>query len=313
MNKKHVFGAIVMSLVLIFTSAMGLAMANMRNFSSGGYSSPYESVAVIGIYGEIGYSASSIEQLLNPVYDHYETLEIISALTNDNNNKAILIDLDTPGGSVYQSHELYLALMDYKKQTRRPVYCYMNSVAASGGYYAAMAADDINANINCLTGSIGVYIELEDSSLYFQDMGVEPILVKSGENKGMGYGPAGISDEQLAIFQAIVDEDYNRFVDIVEAGRGLTREKVLSFSDGRIYTATQALENGMIDGISTYDEYINDICNELGVDEYYPQTTKTTLSSIFAAGLALVTQQQAAQTTPQAKSGVPVYYAEHLQ
>ena len=180
-------------------------------------------------------------------------------------NKGILLYIDSPGGAIYESDELYLKLMRYREKTGRPVRAYLASEACSGGYYVAMAADHLTANRNGLVGSIGVIVTVEDYSEMLKDMGISEINFVSGENKTMSYGSEALTEEQTAIYQAMVDESYEQFVDIVAEGRGMTEERVKELADGRFYTAKQALENGLVDEIAVYEDMEEAYLDEVGV------------------------------------------------
>lgn len=204
-------------------------------------------------YGDYGY------------YDHQWTLELIDELMENEYNKGILLYIDSPGGAIYESDELYLKLMRYREKTGRPVRAYLASEACSGGYYVAMAADHLTANRNGLVGSIGVIVTVEDYSEMLKDMGISEINFVSGENKTMSYGSEALTEEQTAIYQAMVDESYEQFVDIVAEGRGMTEERVKELADGRFYTAKQALENGLVDEIAVYEDMEEAYLDEVGV------------------------------------------------
>lgn len=209
-------------------------------------------------------------------YQHQWTLDKIDELIYDNENKGLIVFIDSPGGGVYESDELYLKLKEYKEYTDRPIYAAMGSMAASGGFYIAMAADEVIANRNTWTGSIGVTIgTLYDISDLLERYGVKSQTITSGKNKAMGSPVDPLTDEQQQIFQALVDEAYEQFVEIVAEERGLDLEDTKMIADGRIYTAKQALELGLIDKIGTFDDTISDMCENYDlwecdiIDIYY--------------------------------------------
>lgn len=199
-------------------------------------------------------------------YDHEWTLGYIDRLIENSDNKGLLLYVDSSGGGVYESDELYLKLMEYKEETDRPIWTYMASQACSGGYYIAMASDKIYCNRNGLTGSIGVVMTLEDYTVFMERMGISEINITSGANKAMGAETEKLTAEQRDIFQSIVDETYEQFVDVVAYGRNMTREEVKKVGDGRVYTPKQALELNLIDEIAAYDEMVADFEMETGVE-----------------------------------------------
>lgn len=188
-------------------------------------------------------------------YQHQWTLDKLDNLMVDDNNRGLLLFIDSPGGGVYESDELYLKLKEYKDYTDRPVYAVMGSMAASGGYYIAAAADEIIANRNTWTGSIGVTIgTLYDISEFLDRYGVKTVTITSGDNKAMGSIVEPLTAEQQAIFQSLVDEAYDQFVGIIAEERKMDLEEVITLADGRIYTAKQALNAGLVDHIGTLQD-----------------------------------------------------------
>ncbi|MBQ9408064.1 MAG: S49 family peptidase, partial [Clostridia bacterium] len=173
--------------------------------------------------------------------------------------------VDSPGGEIKAADELYLKLMDYK-QTGRPIYCYFDSTACSGGYYVAMPADEIWADRNCICVNIGVYISTYNYAELMEKLGVEQVVFKSSENKGIGMGGVPWTEEQKAIYQSIVDEYYDQFLAVVAEGRNMTKEQVARNDDGREMLASQALRAGFIDGICRYEEYERRVLEEMGTD-----------------------------------------------
>lgn len=195
-------------------------------------------------------------------YDHVGTLEAIEDLVYDNKNAALLVVFNTPGGGLYESDELHHALMTYKAATGRPVYAYMKQQCCSGGVYAAMAADTIYASRMTITGSVGVYVETYSEAGLLEKLGIEREYITTGENKVSGYPT--LTESQRAIEQAMVDEGFEFFKAVVREGRGLTDEQMAPFLDGRILTALQAKEYGLIDEVLYYDEAIGRIDTALG-------------------------------------------------
>lgn len=216
-------------------------------------------------------------------YNHPKTIKYIDKLMEDKNNKGILLYINTPGGEVTPSDDLYLKLMEYKEQTQRKIYCYFADQACSGGYYISMAADEIYANRNCWTGSIGVIISLSNMKGLYDKLGIQEINITSGANKAMGSSGENLTEEQRAILQSLVDEAYNQFVNIVATGRNMDVNQVKKLADGRIYSANQALKNKLIDGTSTYEEYQDKIVEETGEILFYERSSvSNSLSSLFS-------------------------------
>ena len=154
---------------------------------------------------------------------------------------ALVLRLNSPGGSVVGSDEIYHAL----REARKPVVAFLQEVAASGAYYIGMAAEHLVANPNSLTGSIGVIGQFPNAEALMEKIGVQVTTIKSGESKDLGNPFRAMSDAEQAIFQDIVDETYGRFVDIVARGRNLPEEQVRKLADGRIYTGQKARGTGL--------------------------------------------------------------------
>jgi protease-4 len=261
------------ALIIVAVSLAALAalflfsrfVTGMFTAETGELSLPTEEyLARISVVGEIGdfndpYTSSA------DAYHHGWTMETLDRLMEDDNNRGLLLYVDSPGGSVYESDELYLKIMEYKAVTERPVYVYMGSMAASGGYYISAPADRIYANRNTWTGSIGVIIgTLFDVSGFLEKHGVKATEITSGANKGMGSYFEPMTEEQRALFQGLVDEAYEQFVGIVADGRGMSVDAVRQIADGRVLTARQALEASLIDEIALETDALEAIKADLG-------------------------------------------------
>jgi protease-4 len=260
-KKTIIILAIVVGSIAVFAGLIALSL------DIGGETTPLpedDYLARISVVGEIGdyndpYTSSADS------YHHDWTMETIDRLIDDENNKGLLLYVDSPGGSVYESDEIYLKIMAYKEATERPVYVYMGSMAASGGYYISAPADKIYANRNTWTGSIGVIIgTLFDVSGFLEKNGVKATEITSGANKGMGGYFEPMTDEQRALFQGLVDEAYEQFVGIIAEGRGMSEDSVKQIADGRILTAKQALDVNLIDEIALEGDAIESIKEEMG-------------------------------------------------
>ena len=296
--------AVAVALVLVFSVAMGKIARQGISVDV----KPSKSFAVINIIGTIQAGNTGSARV---GYDHDATLNYIDELINDDTNTGIFLDVNSGGGTVYESDEMYLKLMEYKEKTGRPIHAYFNSMAASGAYYISCAADNISANRNCWTGSIGVIISTSNLSGLYDKLGIEEVLIVSGRNKGMGSSGSKLTDEQRAIYQSLVDESYEQFVDIVANARGLSVERTKEIADGRIYSANQALDAGLIDSIKSYDEAISYMTEVTGSVKYYkPLYTPTAWEKMMSDAQDLVPKSEAeiAQNLVQSElCGVPLY------
>lgn len=214
---------------------------------------------------------------------------------------------------MYEAEELYRKLTEYKEKTGRPVWTYMGHFAASGGYYVSAPSDKIYANPNTTTGSIGVIMSMEDVSGLYEKLGIRSVSITSGKNKDMSQ----LNDEQIAIYQSQVDEAFDRFVEIVAAGRNMSDAEVREIADGRTYTAKQAKENGLVDEISLYEEMQAAMEQEIGdVVFYEPSQNISPLAAIFGRLEKMRPKSESevlCGLAEQSGSGVLMYYAEQLQ
>ncbi|HLE41795.1 MAG TPA: signal peptide peptidase SppA [Nitrospirota bacterium] len=170
----------------------------------------------------------------------------INDYAEDSSVKAIVLRIDSPGGGVVASQEIYNALMNAKREGKKIV-ASMGSVAASGGYYIAAAADKIVANPGTLTGSIGVKMEYPNLEKLLEKIGVKEIVVKSGEYKDVGSPFRNISERERKLLQGVIDDVQSQFVEAVATGRSLSIAEVRAIADGRIFTGRQALELKLVD------------------------------------------------------------------
>ena len=168
----------------------------------------------------------------------------------DSNVKAAVLSINSPGGSVAAVDLLYNEIRRFKESSGIPVIAQISGVGASGGYYAALAADEISASPASITGSIGVILQLFNLEGLLDKIGVGTETIKTGDKKDMGSPLVKLRDEDRAIFQEMLDSFHDRFVSLVaERRKGLSKEEAGRLADGRIYTAQQALDNGLIDAL----------------------------------------------------------------
>jgi protease-4 len=201
--------------------------------------------------------------------------------------KAIILRIDSPGGGVTASDTMYREVERFKKASSVPVYASMVSVAASGGYYVAMAADEVTAHPTTVTGSIGVIAGFPEATELMDKIGLNWNSITSGRNKDTGAFYRKFSDEDRALFQSIIDDMYERFVGIVAKNRtNLSEEKVRELADGRVYTADQALEAGLIDKVMYLDELIDHVKSEKNLRNpsivIYTSSVSPTADSLYA-------------------------------
>ncbi len=167
---------------------------------------------------------------------------------------AVVLEVNSPGGGVTASDEMHQSILDFKKNTGKPVVVSMEDTAASGGYYVSTAADRIVANETTLTGSLGVIFELNNFAEAAHKYGIKQVVIKSGKYKDMGNAFREMKPEEREILQSVVDESYSRFVEVISAGRHIPKDRVREIADGRVYSGSQAKELGLVDSFGGLDE-----------------------------------------------------------
>jgi len=249
----------VISFVLILVLAVSLLTS---------CSAIVNKVAVISLNGviQIGSGASFFSSSSITPDDVRKQLE---RAQNDFNIKAIVIQVNSPGGDVSACQEIVYEMQKVKK----PVVISMRSVAASGGYYISAKANKIIALPSTLTGSIGVISEVPNLKGLFDKIGVNMEIVKSGKYKDMYSGMRELTPEETAIVQKTTDELYNEFIDIVAEGRHMDVEKVKELATGQAYTGLQAKELGLVDELGGLETAVDEAAKLASIEnpqiEYY--------------------------------------------
>ena len=205
-------------------------------------------IGLIKIEGIIISSSSTVDQL--------------NSVKENNAIKAVVLRIDSPGGSVAPSQEIYSEIVKLKKETKKKVVASMANTAASGGYYIACAADKIIANPGTITGSIGVITRIPNLRGLFDKIGYDEQIVKSGKFKDIGSSSRELTKEEKKILQDTTDDIHQQFIEAVAESRNMTGEDVKKIADGRIFTGRQAMENHLIDGLGTIEDAI-DLAAEL--------------------------------------------------
>lgn len=216
-----------------------------------------EKVAVLDITGVISQSDAHIK--------------LIHTYRDDPSIKALVIRLNTPGGSVAPVQEIHSEL----KKLEKPVVASMGGTAASGGYYIACAADTVVSNPGTLTGSIGVIMQFIQMGGLYEKVGLKRQVIKSGEFKDTGSALRDLTEAEQAVLQSTVDDVYNQFVDAIFESRQthLTRSELLELADGRIFSGKQALNHKLVDKLGNLQDAIQ-IAAELGNVEGTPKVVR---------------------------------------
>lgn len=180
--------------------------------------------------------------------------------------KAIVLRIDSPGGGVVPSQEIHDAIKRIRSKNNKAVVASMGTVAASGGYYIAAATDRIIANPGTLTGSIGVIMELANFEGLLKKIGVESVVVKSGEHKDIGSPFRKMKEEDRLILQAVMDDVHSQFIEAVAEGRSLDVREVRRLADGRVFTGRQAKTANLVDELGDLDDAIKIAAEMVGIE-----------------------------------------------
>ncbi len=218
-------------------------------------------VAVIYLTGEIGFSGSST---LTGGSTTDQTMQDLERATDDPGLKAVVLRIDSPGGSPAASQELNDQVQRLKESGKKVVVS-CGDLAASGGYYVAVAADKIVADPATLTGSIGVISTVPNLQDLYNKIGYKEQVFKSGPYKDMLSPGRPITPEEAAIMQGIINDTYEQFVQAVANGRGMTEAQVRKLADGRVYTGTQAKQVGLVDELGGLHEAVALAGNMAGI------------------------------------------------
>jgi protease-4 len=230
MKKILIFFAIIFAIIVI----LSLMLTFKHKVPLG------EKVALIRISGIIIDSTNVIEEL--------------KEYSKDSSIKAVVIRIDSPGGGVAPSQEIYEEIIKIKQ--KKKVIASMGSVAASGGYYISSPADKIVANAGTLTGSIGVIMEIPNMEGLMEKIGVKTQVIKSGKHKDIASVFKSMTSEEKQILQNVLDDVHNQFIKAVSDGRRMEFEEIKELADGRIFTGKMAKEMGLVDELGNLEDAI---------------------------------------------------------
>jgi protease-4 len=243
-GNKIIIGIVIFSGLAFVMFAFIIFIALMRS-SDGYFLEKYSlggRVAIIDVKGVIEDSENIVRQL-----NKYE---------DDSSVKALILRIDTPGGGVAASQEIYDGILNFK-ESEKTVIASMGAIAASGGYYIACAADTIMANPGTLTGSIGVIFSFPTFEKLMNKVGIELEVFKAGELKDVGNYSREVTHDERKMLQAALDDTYDQFIAVIAETREMEIDRVREISDGSIYTGRQALELGLIDELGTFEDAIS--------------------------------------------------------
>ncbi|HQP32262.1 MAG TPA: signal peptide peptidase SppA [Deltaproteobacteria bacterium] len=227
---------------------------------------------VIGIL-VLGWAGKSFEERRKPaigilevvggIMSADESLETIKAYEEDDNIKAVVVRIDSPGGVVGPAQEIYQRLL--KLKGKKPVVASMSAVGASGAYYVACAADSIYALPGTLTGSIGVLMEFLDVSEGIGKLGIKAGSITSGTLKDAGTPFRPMTEQERAYFQDVINDTHAQFVEVVAKGRHMPLARARQLASGRVYTGRQAQQLGLIDRLGGFDMALDEAQRRVGI------------------------------------------------
>jgi protease-4 len=200
------------------------------------------------------------------ILDSQTTVGELKKFSENPSVKAIVLRIDSPGGGVVPSQEIHDAVQRVRTKNNKAVIASMGSVAASGGYYIAVATDRIVANPGTLTGSIGVIMEMANVEGLLQKIGVEGVVIKSGKFKDVGSPLRKMSDEERGLLQNVMDDVHKQFIEAVAEGRALELSDVQALADGRIFTGRQAKDAKLVDELGDLEDAIQLAADIVGIE-----------------------------------------------
>ena len=212
-----------------------------------------------GVFPElasVGQDRIALVRIEGPILDSHATVEELKGFGEDPSVKAIVLRIDSPGGGVAPSQEIYNAVRRVRTQHHKTVVASMGTVAASGGYYIAVGSDRILANPGTLTGSIGVIMQLANFQEIMEKVGVRNFVIKSGRYKDVGSPFRAMKPEEHDLLQSVMDDAHRQFIEAVADGRSLDVADVEALSDGRIFTGQQAKDVLLVDDLGDLQDAI---------------------------------------------------------
>ncbi len=288
-KRDVIVGLIIAFCFVVFVGIMAVGLMEMydggQDFLAFG-----DRIAIVDIFGTIESSKDAVRQ--------------IKKYGDDGSVAAILIHLDSPGGGVAATQEIYDEIYRVRVEEEKLVVASMTSVAASGAYYIACATDMIIANPGTLVGSIGVIMQYPVVGELISKLGVKFETVKSGEIKDVGSPWREPTERDREMLQAAIDDVYEQFVEAVMDGRDLTREEVIEVADGSIFTGRQGVDLGLVDKLGSFEEAIR-ITAELAGIEGEPRTVKErpkrrmSIFDLLQGGIADVLESSFPDTGPE--------------
>ncbi len=264
--------------------------------------------ALRGPEGSVGFGARvAVVELEGLIVDVEDLLRDLKGHRENPLVRAVVIRINSPGGVVGPTQELHDALQRLRR-VGKPVVASLGAVAASGGYYVAVAADRIYANPGTITGSIGVIMQMANLENLMKKVGVDYVVVKAGQFKDIGNISRPMTPEERRVLQSLLDDVHGQFVGAVAAGRGLEPGAVLRVADGRVFSGAQAKGLRMVDELGGLEEAINSAATLAGLEippRVIPPRRRLSILDLLRSQLGLATSQLIAPVLPVFKT--PLY------
>lgn len=243
--------------------------------------------AETGLFATLGAKVAVVE-ISGPIINSQRPVELLEGYRKDTSVKAVVVRVDSPGGGVGASQEIFEEVR--RTAEVKPVVVSMGGVAASGGYYLAAPATRIVANPGTITGSIGVIMGVTNIQELLEKIGLRSEVVKSGEFKDVGSPLRPWTEHDRRILQGVIEDVHRQFIVAVATGRGMTEEEVRLLADGRILTGRQALEVGLIDALGNLPDAIRIAAELTGIEGepkiVHPPRERSTVLDYLLEGAA---------------------------
>lgn len=257
---------IIVAIIILAIGSVVAAVALVEPRAAGTLAGTPDTIAVIRIEGPIAGGEGSSD-ILGSTVGADRIIEHIREAQNDDSIKAVVLRINSPGGSAAASQEIGNEVVKLR-DSGKVVVTSMGDVAASGGYWIASLSDKIVANPATITGSIGVIMQLNNLEEFYRKLGLEVITIKSGPHKDMGSAARDLTEKEREILQAMVNDIFDQFVNVVADGRKMDVERVRAIADGRVFTGRQAVEAGLVDELGDFYDAVDTAAELAGLEDY---------------------------------------------
>jgi len=240
-------------------------------------------IAALSVRAAFDSNRIGVVEVIGAITDSKETIKNIKSFSENKLIRVIILRVDSPGGIVAPSQEIYEAVK--KARESKKVVASMGALAASGGYLIAAPADLIVANPGTLTGSIGVLMEFVNVEKLMDKLGVSMEVIKSKEHKDIGSPFRTMTGKEKEMLQGVIADVYDQFVEVVSAERGIPQDSVVKFADGRIFTGRQAKELGLVDTLGSFEDAVTIAKDLVGIKVtprlIYPKKKRSLMNILF--------------------------------